>query len=66
MTVGTRLRQTLVAAKNVSAQLEQYALDTNDRQAEQLYNTLARQCSDVASVLQTRLLAVENEEAEYK
>lgn len=66
MTVGNRLRQTLVTAKNVSVQLEQYALDTDDEATQQTYQVLSRQCSDVASVLQTRLLTLESEEPEYK
>lgn len=66
MTVGDRLRQTLVTAKNVSVQLEQYALDTDNKQAQQTYEILARKCSDVASVLQTRLLTLESEEPQYK
>lgn len=66
MTVGDSLRQTLVTAKNVSVQLEQYALDTNDKQAKQTYQVLARKCSDIASVLQTRLLTLESEEPQYK
>lgn len=66
LTVADKLRQTLVTTKNVSAQLEQYALDTQNKQAQQTFQVLARQCSDIAGVLQTRLLALENEEPQYK
>ncbi|WP_054950246.1 DUF1657 domain-containing protein [Numidum massiliense] len=65
MTIHTKLKQVLVQAKTVAVQLEQFALDTDDRQIQQLYHVLARQSDDVASVLQTRILAVESEEPTY-
>lgn len=66
MTVGTKLQQTMVQAKLVAAQLEAFALDTNNPQAQQLYRLLGRQCGDVASVLNTRLKALAQEEPEYQ
>lgn len=66
MTVADRLRQTFVQTKSISVQLEQFALDTENKQAEQLYRVLAKKSADVASVLQTRILALEQEEEQYK
>lgn len=66
MTVANRLQQTLIQTKNVSVQLEQFALDTEHRPSQQLYKLLARRSADVASVLQTRLKSLQQEEEEYK
>lgn len=66
MTVADRMRKTLVETKTVSVQLEQFALDTENKQAKQLYRVLARKSGDIASVLQTRILALEQEEEQYK
>ncbi|OEF99319.1 hypothetical protein BHF71_01640 [Vulcanibacillus modesticaldus] len=66
MTVGTQLQQTIASAQSVSASLKSFALETQDQQAKQMFNSMAQNMDNVVSQLQARLDYVSTEEPQYK
>lgn len=67
MPVGTKLHQTLNDAESIVADLKSFALETNNKQAKQLYSQLAQTVkSDVCEPLRSRVNEVEQEEPTYK
>lgn len=66
MTVGTQIQQTVASAQSVAASLKTFALETQDQQAKQLFNSLAQNMDNIVSQLQTRLNYVSSEEPQYK
>jgi predicted ribosome quality control (RQC) complex YloA/Tae2 family protein len=66
MTIGENLHQTLTNLEDVKSDLEKYALNTNDSQAEQMYNQCAQKVDEAAKQLQNRVNNVEQEEPAYK
>ena len=66
MTVGSKLQQTLASAEGVKANLQTFALDTNDQQAKQMYNQLAKDMGNIVNTLQSRVTFVEQQEPSYK
>ena len=66
MTVGTQLQQTVASAQSVSASLKTFALESQDQQAKQMFNSLAQNMDNIVSQLQARLNYVSTEEPQYK
>ncbi|GAB6098321.1 DUF1657 domain-containing protein [Halanaerocella petrolearia] len=66
MTVGNQLHQTLTSLEGAKSDLESYALSTNDKQAEQMYNQLAQDIQNTAKQLENRVNYVEQEEPSFK
>ncbi|RAL21343.1 DUF1657 domain-containing protein [Thermoflavimicrobium daqui] len=66
MTVGTKIQQTIASAEGVVANLKSFALDTNNQQAKQMYNSLAQQMDTVVQQLKSREQQVISEEPQYK
>ncbi|MFC4766709.1 DUF1657 domain-containing protein [Effusibacillus consociatus] len=66
MTVGTKLQQTVASIESACASLKQFALDTNDQQAKQMYNQLAQTLDNCKSTLQSRMNYVQQQEPQYK
>jgi hypothetical protein len=66
MTVITNLKQTISGLKSVQASLEGFALDTDNQQAKQLYQSAAQQTQAVIDSLTPRLQEVEQEEPQYR
>lgn len=66
MTVITNLKQTVAGLKSAQASLEGFALDTDNQQAKQLYQSTSQQTQLVIDQLNTRLQEVEKEEPQYK
>ncbi len=67
MTIGTKLHQTLTDAESIAADLKSFALETNNKQAKQLYSRLADTVkSEVCEPLRSRVNEVEKEEPSYK
>ncbi|AGB41232.1 Protein of unknown function (DUF1657) [Halobacteroides halobius DSM 5150] len=65
MTVGDQLHQTLTSLEGAKTNLEKFALSTNDKQAQKMYNQAAQQVKGVANQLQGRVNYVEQEEPAY-
>lgn len=66
MTVGTQVKQAIAGLKSVQASFEQFALQTENQQAKQLYQNAAQQTDQVLKSIQPRLQEIEQEEPQYK
>lgn len=67
MTVGQKLHQALTQCESAAASLKSFALDTQDKQAQQMYSQLAQTLeSQVISPLRSRVNYTEGQEPSYK
>lgn len=66
MTVISQVRQTVSGLKGVQASFEQFALQTENKQAKQLYTNAAEQTQLVLDSVEPRLTEIEQEEPQYK
>jgi hypothetical protein len=65
MTVGTKLQQTIASAEGVAANLKSFALDTEDKQAKQMYNQWAQMMDTCVITLKSRMQYIQQEEPQY-
>lgn len=66
MTVASSVKQTLAGLKGAQANLETFALQTQDKQAKQMYTQAAQQTQSVINSLEPRVKKLEQEEPQYK
>lgn len=66
MTVGTQVKQALAGLKSVQASFEQFALETENQQAKQLYENAAQQATTIIQSIEPRVQEIEQEEPQYK
>jgi hypothetical protein len=66
MTVAAQVKQTLASLKGAQANLESFALSTQNKQAKQLFTQAAQQTQTIVNNLQQRVTELENEEPQYK
>lgn len=66
MTIGVKMQQTIASAEGVSANLKQFALETQDQQAKQMFGQLAQTVTNVVTSLQARLNYIQQEEPQYR
>ncbi|QSO47572.1 DUF1657 domain-containing protein [Alicyclobacillus mengziensis] len=66
MTVASQVKQTLAGLKSAQASFEQFALQTQNQQAKQLYQDAANQTQTIVQSLETRVQQLEQEEPQYK
>ncbi|MGE8206434.1 DUF1657 domain-containing protein [Heyndrickxia sp. NPDC080065] len=66
MTVINNIKQTVSGLKSAQANLESFALATDNQQAKQLYQNAAQQTQTVIDSLTPRVNEVEQEEPQYK
>ena len=66
MTIGQKLHQTLNSLETAAAEMKTYALDTQDKTAQQMFSNYARQLEDIARGLRGRVNYVESQEPQYK
>lgn len=66
MTVGTQVQQTVAGLKSAQASFEGFALQTENKQAKQLYQNAAQQTQSIIDNLEPRLQQIEQEEPQYK
>jgi len=66
MTVSTQVKQTLASLKGAQANLETFALNTQNKKAKQLYTQAAQTTQGICETLQQRVTELENEEPQYK
>lgn len=66
MTVGTQVKQTLASLKSAQANLETFAMQTQNQQAKQLYTNAAQQTKAIVDSLEPRINDIEKEEPQYK
>lgn len=66
MTVASQVKQTLASLKSAQANLETFALNTQNQQAKQLFTQAAEQTQSIVNNLEQRVTELENEEPQYK
>ncbi len=66
MTVGNKLHQTLTTLEGAKANLESFALETDNTNAQNVYNKCAQDIQNVAQQLESRVNQVEQEEPQFK
>lgn len=66
MTVYTQVKQTLAGLKSAQASFEQFALQTDNQAAKQLYQDAATQTSTIVTTLEQRVQQIEQEEPQFK
>ncbi|MGI6097752.1 MAG: DUF1657 domain-containing protein [Dethiobacteria bacterium] len=66
MTVGQKVKTTLASLKSCQADLESFALETQDQSAKQMFNQFAVQTRSIIEGLESRLSEIEQQEPQYK
>ncbi|MFD1039046.1 DUF1657 domain-containing protein [Virgibacillus byunsanensis] len=66
MTVGSQVKQTIAGLKSAQASFEQFALQTQNEQAKQLYQNAAQQTQTILDGVEPRVDQIEQEEPQYK
>lgn len=66
MTIGDKLHTTLASLRTAKASFEQFAMDTNDKMAKQMYFELANELDGAVKKLEGRVNYVEQQEPQYK
>ncbi|MCE5169723.1 DUF1657 domain-containing protein [Paenibacillus profundus] len=66
MTVGSQVKTCLASLKGVQADLEQFALGTQNQEAKNMYTNAAQQTQQVIQQVEGRVQQLEAEEPQYK
>ena len=66
MTVATQVKQTIAGLKSAQASFEQFALQTQNKQAKQVYQNAAQQTQTILQSVEPRMTQIEQEEPQYK
>lgn len=66
MTVGQRVKTTLVSLKGAQADLESFALETQNQTAKHMFNQFADQTKVIVQGLESRVGEIEEEEPQYR
>ena len=65
MSTGTKLETGLASAKGLAADMKTFSLDTDSKEAKQMFNQLASTMEGVEQQLKARLDFVKQEEPQY-
>lgn len=65
MTVQTQMQQAIASAQSVEASLQQFALETQNQQAKQLFQQLSQQQKNIVTQLEGRYQQVLQEEPQF-
>ncbi|HHU91657.1 MAG TPA: DUF1657 domain-containing protein [Halanaerobiaceae bacterium] len=66
MSVGKQLHQTLASLRGAKADMEAYALSTEDKNAQKLFSDCCNQLDNVIKSFEGRVNYIEKEEPQYK
>jgi hypothetical protein len=66
MTIGTKMQQTIASCESVKANLDSFALETQDQQAKQMFQQLSQSTQSILTTLQSRLNYIQEQEPQYK
>ncbi|MFD2043919.1 DUF1657 domain-containing protein [Ornithinibacillus salinisoli] len=66
MTVSSQVKQTIAGLKSAQASFEQFALQTENKQAKQMYENAAQQTQTILQSVEPRVQQIEQEEPQYK
>ena len=65
MTVQTQMQTAIASAQSVEASLTQFALETENQQAQQMFQQLAQQQKNIVTQLEGRYQQVVQEEPQF-
>lgn len=66
MTVSNQLKHTFAGLKDAQACLETYAMETQDKDAKELFTDCAEKTQHIIESLEPRIAKIEEEEPQYK
>ncbi|WP_027094724.1 DUF1657 domain-containing protein [Cohnella thermotolerans] len=66
MTVASQVKTCVASLKSAQASLEQFALNTQNQEAKNLFTSAAQQTQQIVSQVESRVQQLENEEPQYK
>lgn len=66
MTVGQKMHQTLASLEGAAANLKTFALETQDKTAQKMFNDLSGQVENICGSLRGRVNYIEQQEPQYK
>lgn len=66
MTVENKVSQALVQAEALAASLKGFSMDTEDQQAQQMFQQLAQTTESTAQMLKARIQYIQSEEPQYR
>lgn len=66
MTVGTQMQQAIATVQSAAATMKTFALETQDEQAKQTFQHLAKTFDDALMTLEGREKYIEKQEPQYK
>ena len=66
MTVGNQVQKAIASVQSVSASMKTFALETQDKSAQQMYQQLAQTFDSALDTLKQRQQYIENQEPQYK
>ncbi|MTI48890.1 DUF1657 domain-containing protein [Sporosalibacterium faouarense] len=65
MTTINKLEKALASAKGLAADFKTFSMDTDDKNAQQMFNMLSTNADNIAQTLQNRVNFVKSEEPQY-
>ena len=66
MTVATQVKTCIASLKSAQASLEQFALNTQNQEAKQMFEKASKATQQIVEQVSTRVGEMENEEPQYK
>ncbi|MGI6112960.1 MAG: DUF1657 domain-containing protein [Mahellales bacterium] len=66
MTVGAQMQQVIASVQSAAATMKTFALETQDQQAKQTFEKLARDLENALQSLQQRQQYIEQQEPQYR
>lgn len=66
MTVGTQMQQAIAGIQSAAATMKTFALETQDKQAQQEFQQIAGQLDSSLDTLKGRQQYIEQQEPQYK
>ncbi len=66
MTVGTQMQQAIAGLQSAAATMKTFALETQDKQAQQQFQQIAQQLDGALEALKQRQQYIEEQEPQYK
>jgi len=66
MTIGTQMQQAIASVQSAAASMKTFSLETQDAQAKQTFEQLAKNLDNAVTTLQQRQQYIEKQEPQYK
>jgi len=66
LTVGSKLHKTLASLRSAKADMETFAMETKDQNAQQLFSSTAKQLENAVNSISQRTNSIEQQEPQYK